>query len=89
MGVLFELTDPQFPILFKNCQYHNQDFFSNLKENIEKEKVSKFGSNGNYIIDDMYLKYKTIIDKGEFHEGYICHLLIYLFTGKNQPLTSS
>ena len=56
---------------------------SNLKDKVDRATLAKFVNNVKDLLDDMYLNYSTIVDKGEFHEDYVRHIFRDLFSGLN------
>ena len=46
---------------------------SNLKSEIKKATLSKFGNNVKDILDDMSSNYSIIIYKKEHHNDFVCH----------------
>ena len=54
---------------------------SELKDEIEKATLAKFLNNVKYLLDDMSSNYSIIIDKGEFREDYVIHILRALLSG--------
>ena len=72
LNVLFKITNPVTRI-----------GVSNLKYEIRKSNIAKFGKNVKDILDDMYSNYTIFIDKGEIHEYYVCHLFRSLFSVSN------
>ena len=55
-------------ILFKNTNTKTKTGISNLKDEIEKMKLYKFGINVKYILYDIYSKLTIIINKVGHHE---------------------
>ena len=58
----------------------------NLKEEIENSTLAKFGNNVNYLLDEMSSNYYIIIDKGELHKDYVCHIFRFLLSDTNSNL---
>ena len=56
---------------------------SNLKDEIEKATLSKFGNNVKDLLCDMSSNYSIIIDKGECYDDYVRHILRDLLKGPN------
>ena len=69
--------------LFKIINTEKRIGVSNIKYEIKKAAVAKFGNNVKYIPDYMYYNYTIIIDKGEHHKDYICHLFRTIMWGHN------
>ena len=70
-------------ILFKRINPATRIGVSNLKDEIDKTTLAKFGNNLKDLLDDMSSNYTTIIDKGESHADYVFHNFRALLTGKN------
>ena len=47
---------------------------SNLKDEIDKSNLDKFGNIVKYLLDDMSSKYSIFLDKGEHHEDDVRHI---------------
>ena len=58
-------------LIFKRINLATRIGVSNLKYEIEKKNLAKFGNNVKNLIDDMSSNYSIIIDKGEHHEDYV------------------
>ena len=56
---------------------------SNLKYDIEKSILAKFGNNVKDLFDYMFLYYSIILDIGEQHEDYVRHIFRDLLSGQN------
>ena len=56
---------------------------SNLKYEIDKATLAKFGNNVKDLIDDMSYSYSIIINEGERHKDYVRHLFRDLLSGQN------
>ena len=54
---------------------------SNLKDEIQKSKLAKFGNNIKDLIDNMSSNYTNIVDKVEIPEGYALHIFKALLSG--------
>ena len=61
---------------------------SNLKDEIYKATIAKFVNNVNDLLDDMYSAYYIIIDKGERHDYYVCHIFRTLLSGTSSTYNS-
>ena len=48
---------------------------SKLRYKIEKATLAKFENIEKYLLDDMSYNYTIIIDNGDNHDNYVCHLL--------------
>ena len=62
---------------------------SNLKDEIEKSTLSRFGKNEKYLIYDMYSNYSIIIDKGERHYYYVHRIFRDPVLGPNSTFSTS
>ena len=51
--------------------------------------MPKFWNNFKYLLDDICENYRTIIDKGEFHEDYVYRPFRYFCQGQTQTQTTS
>ena len=70
-------------LLFKSTKSATRIGVSNLKYEIEKSTLSKFGNNVKDLFDEMSSNYSIIIDKGEHSEDYVCHIFRDLLSGPN------
>ena len=70
-------------LLFKSINPDTIIGVSNLKYEIGKATLAKFGNNVKDLIDDMSYSYSIIIDEGERHKDYVRHLFRDLFSGQN------
>ena len=70
-------------LLFKIINPDTSIGVSNLKYEIEKTTIAKFGNNVKDLIDDMSSNYTIIIEKGECHGDYVCHIFRALLSGPN------
>ena len=75
-------------IIFKSINPDIMIGFSNLKDEIEKSTLSKFGTNVKDLIDEMSSNYTIIIDKGGHHEDYFFHIFRVIFSGPNTTFNS-
>ena len=58
-------------LIFKIIKPATRIGVSNLKYEIEKANLAKFGNNVKYLLDDISSNYSIIIDKREPHEDYV------------------
>ena len=65
-------------LLFKIINPDTRIGVSNLKYEIEKATLAKFGNNVKDLLDEMSSNYYIIIDKGEYYEDYFCNIFRYL-----------
>ena len=72
-------------LLFKIVNPTSSIGVSNLKNEIEKETLARFGNDVKNIIDDISSNYTIIIEKGEHDEDYVPHLLRYILKVKTEP----
>ena len=61
-------------LLLKSINTDKSIGVSNLKYEIEKSTLDKFGNNVKYLLYDTSSNYSIIIDKGDHHEYYVCHI---------------
>ena len=61
---------------------------SNLKDEIEKSALEKFGNNLKDLLEYMSSNYSIVVDKGEQHEGYIIHIFRGVFSGPNSTINN-
>ena len=54
---------------------------SNLKYEIEKATLAKFGNDLKDLLDDISSNYSIILDKGERHDDYVIHIFRALLSG--------
>ena len=59
---------------------------SNLKYEIEKATLVKYGNNIKYILDKMSSNLNMIIYKGDCHEYYVWHIFRVLLSGPKSTL---
>ena len=71
-----------YPI-FKNINPATRIGVSNLKYEIEKSTLAKFGNNAKELLDDMSSNYSIFIDKGEHHEYYVRKISEDILSGSN------
>ena len=62
-----------YPI-FKSINPDTSIGVSNLKYEIEKSTLSKFGNNVKDLLGAISSNYSILIDKGEHHEDYVRHV---------------
>ena len=70
-------------LLFKIINPDTRIGVSNLKYEIKKSNIAKFGNNVKELLDEMSSNYSIIIDKGEIHKDYVRHICRDLFPGTN------
>ena len=70
-------------LLFKSINPDIMIGVSNLKYEIDKATLAKFGNNVKDLIDDMSYSYSIIIYEGERHKDYVRHLFRDLLSGRN------
>ena len=58
-------------LIFKSINPATRISISNIKDEIEKQTIAKFGNNVIDILDDMSSNYSIILDQGELHEYYV------------------
>ena len=75
-------------LLFKSINPYTRIGVSNLKYEIDKSTLSKFGSNLKDIIDDMSSNYTIIIDGVKYHKDCVRHPLRDLLSGKNSTFNN-
>ena len=76
-------------MLYLLLKINNPDtriFVSNLKYEIDKSNLAKFGNNVKYLLDGIYYYYTIIINEGERHGFYIHHIFRDLFSGTRSTL---
>ena len=73
-------TTMLYPI-FKNINPATRIGVSNLKYEIEKSTLAKFGNNAKELLDDMSSNYSIFIDKGEHHEYYVRKISVDILSG--------
>ena len=67
-GGLIRKDGPTIPCLvFKSINLATRIGVSNLKYDIDKSTLAKFGNNVKDLLDNMSSNYSIIIDKGELH----------------------
>ena len=70
-------------LIFKPTNPDTRIGVSNLKYEIEKSTLDKFGNNFKDILDGMSSNYTIIVDKGESNEDYVRHIFRDLLSGTN------
>ena len=75
-------------LLLKSIKPATRIGVSNLKYEIDKATLSKFGINVKYLISNIFYNYTIIIDKGEFHKGYVSHIFRDILSGTNSTFNS-
>ena len=55
---------------------------SNLKDEIGKSTLAKFGNNVEDLLDDISSNYSITMNKVELHEDYVGHIFRALFAGR-------
>ena len=68
-------------LLFKSINPDKSIGVSNLKDEIEKSTLAKFGNNIKDLLDDMSSNYSINIYTGERHEGYVRLIFTDLLKG--------
>ena len=76
-------------ILFKIINPDKSIGVYNLKDEIEKSTLAKFGNNIKYIIDDMSSNYSINKDTRERHEDYVRRIFRDLLTGTDSTFGCS
>ena len=80
-GLIMNYGDTMIYLPFKIINVYARIGVSNLKYEIEKATIAKFGNNVKYIIYDMYSNNYIITDKGEHHYYYVGHIFRDLLLG--------
>ena len=75
-------------LLFKGINSDTRIGASNLKYDIEKVSLAKFGNNVKDFLDDMSSNDSIIIDKGEHCEDYFRHIFRDILLGPNSNFNS-
>ena len=75
-------------LILKSVNASTRIGVSNLKDEIDKATLANFGNNLKNLLDDMYLNYSIILDKGELHEDYVRHIFRDLFSRPNSTFNS-
>ena len=70
-------------LIFKIINSNTSIGVSNLKYEIEKANLAKFGNNVKYLLGEMSSNQSIIIDKGEHHDDYVRHIFRYILSGPN------
>ena len=70
-------------LLFKSIKPATIIGVSNLKYEIDKVNLAKSENNVKDLLYDMSSNYSTIIDIGEHHKDYVCHIFRDLLSGPN------
>ena len=70
-------------ILLKTTNTTTMIGISNLKDNIEKAKISKLGKMSRIFLMTCIQKYTIIVDKGGRYEDHVYHIFRYCFLRKN------
>ena len=70
-------------LLFKSTNTDKSIDVSNLKDELEKTTLAKFGNNIKDLLDDMSSNYSINIDTRERHEDYVRSIFRDLLTGPN------
>ena len=60
---------------------------SNLKDEIEKATLAKFGNNEKDLLDYISSNFSIIIDKVERHKDYVRHIFRDIFSGPNSTFS--
>ena len=75
-------------LLFKSINRAKSIGVYNLKVDIEKSTIDKFGNIVTDLLDYMPSNYSIFIDKVEHHEDYVCHIFRALFSGLKSTFNS-
>ena len=75
-----------FYLIFKMISPASRIFISNLKDDIDKSTLSKFGDNLKDLLGDMSKNYFIVIVKLELHEDYVRHIFRNLLSWTNSTL---
>ena len=78
MGIFYQIN-----LLFKSINPDKSIGVSNLKDEIDKVTLAKFGNNIKDLLDDISSNYLIIIYKGENHEDYVRLIFKDLLSGPN------
>ena len=70
-------------LIFKSINPDTRIGLSNLKDEIGKATIDKFGNNVKDLIDEISSKWWIIIDKGELHEDFVRHIFRDILSGPN------
>ena len=68
-------------LIFKTINRATIIIVSNLKYEIEKATLAKFGNNSKNLLDFMSSNYSIVIDKVERDENYVIHIFRDIFSG--------
>ena len=61
---------------------------SNLKDEIDKANLAKFGNNVKEFLDTICSNDSIVIDKGKKQKDYVRHIFRYLLSGTNKNFNS-
>ena len=75
-----------FYLIFKIINPATRIGVSNLKDEIEKSTLAKFGNNLKDLLDDISSNYSIIIDKETFREDYVRHIFRDILSGPNSTV---
>ena len=87
-GLLSNYGTTAIYLLLKIINPDTRIGFSNLKDEIYKAILDKFGKNVKDILDYVSPNYTIIIDKGERHEYYVSHIFRFILSGINSSFDS-
>ena len=73
-----------FYLIFERINPSTRIGVSNLKDEIEKATLAKFGNNVKDLLDNMSSNNYIIKDKGEIYEGFVKHIFRDLLQGQTQ-----
>ena len=88
MGLIRNYGPTLLYLRFKNTNPDKKIGVSNLRYEIGKATIYKFGNNVKDLPDDMSSDHSIIFDKGELHEDYVCHIYRDLLSGENSAFNS-
>ena len=70
-------------LLFKIINPAKNIGVSNLKDEIDKATLDKFGNNVKELLDEIYSNYSIILNKVEHHDDYVRHIFRDIFVVTN------
>ena len=88
-GIISKYVPNMIYLIYKIINPDTSIDVSNIKGEIRKSTIAKFGNNVEDLIEKMSSNYSIIIDKVEYHEGCVGHIFRYILSGSNSTFNFS